>query len=238
MSEPINLTNDEESYVKQVREELKQAISDDPLLLVKPLLSENDTLKQLAVSNQQKFLITLLFLVCAIAVAFYGLSKDIQFRYFFINSKGHVYETKGMDYPTANVATVTEAAKEIATQFHTWTYRNHRSVFTGLMTQCYPAIVNAYYTKLGNEGVFNVANQFNQHYDSVVTKAEIVQQAVIDSDGRLEWRVNLTLNERITGSTAPVEHTYDVVIDIRQVPLSESFTGLKCTRFDENYKGL
>lgn len=237
MSDPTVLTKDEEEFHEQVSKELRQSLLDDPLLLIKPVLSENETLKDLAASNHQKFIVTFISLLFAMGVAFVALNKETQFRYFFINSKGHVYETKGMTYPTANIETITNFATEVATAFHTFTYRNYKANFTRLQDKCDAKLVESYYNTLGNGKVFSVAEQFNQHYDSVASGATIVQQRVIDADGRLEWRVNLSVNERITGSMAPVEHDYDVVIDIRQVPLSESFTGLKCVRFDENYKG-
>lgn len=235
----IDMSQDDKNSKERLnaaKDDLRAALESDPLLMVRGVLTENETLKDLAKANHQKFLVTALMLILSVVAAIAGWSRDEQFRYFYINSKGHVYETRGMTYPTATMETVKNFAEDVATKLHTWTYRNYADNFTELFDYCVNDEINRYYSKLGNDKVFGAAERYKQRYESIATGAQIKQERVIDSDGRMEWRINLTVQEEILGATNPVRKTYDVVIDVRQVPLSVSPRGLQCTRIDENYK--
>ncbi|UUA75183.1 DotI/IcmL/TraM family protein [Cellvibrio sp. QJXJ] len=237
MSDVVKLNSIEVAALEGYQKDLEEAIQDDPMLIVRSLLTENDTLRTMAKRSHTSLLIVALYGVVASCAAFAGFSRDTEFRYFYINSKGHVYETRGMNYPVATQASVTTLATEIGTALHTFTYKNYEQSFVKLVNQCRQEVVGAYFNKLDQEGIFKAAKQLKQHYDGLATGARVVGQKAIDKDGRQAWRVNLKVNEDITGTMEPVSNDFDMTIDIEQVPLSENPSGLMCVRIDENYRG-
>lgn len=236
MNDPIILKSIEEEGIKQATQEMQSALRDDPLLIARSLLTENDTLRELAKRSHKAFLYSALVSCIAICTAVVGFSRDVEYRYFFINSKGHVYETTALKYPTATPETIINTATEIGIKLHTWTYRNYAAHFSSLKEFCTDHALTPYVDKLLKDGVFDTAERLVQHYDAVPTAAKILGQKTLDSSGRLAWRVEVDVNEDITGSMNPVSHTYNIIIDIEQVPLSVSSKGLLCTRIDENIR--
>ncbi|MDQ2077400.1 DotI/IcmL/TraM family protein [Marinimicrobium sp. ABcell2] len=228
--------HDEGVSAEEAARELQQLLRDDPLIAFRGILTENETLRKLAESNNQKFLVTFLFLVITVVAAWAGWARDVQFRYFYINQEGHVYETHGLEYPTHTTAAVNNFARDIAVQMHTWTYNNYMDVFTDLMSVCQPSVINNYYETLRQGGVFNAALNFNQRYEGALVHSRVDNEWVLDSTGRKGWRINAVISEKILGTSRPVNREYDVVIDVEQVPLSVSPRGLQCIRIDENYR--
>lgn len=229
-----NLSTIELKGIADTKASLDQAIKDDPLLLIRPLMTENQTLRDLARSKHQSFSYAVVVSIVAICAAVAGFMRDIEFRYFYINEKGHVYETSGLKYPTATYSTVINFAEEVAVKLHTWTYKNYSSNFPKLLSMCNNETLNAYVNKLANDGVFDAAERMVQHYDGIATAAKIMGEKPIDSDGRLAWQVAVKVNEDVTGSMDPLSNSYNMMIDIQQVPLSVSPQGLQCVRIDEN----
>lgn len=227
--------SDEQAFIREASEDMARAVKEDPLILIRGTMTDNASLRQVAKANHRLWVITAIYAILATVATYIGWTRDVEFRYFYINQEGHVYETRGMTYPTANTATVTNFAARVGTMFHTWTHRNYMDNFTELFDYCTTETVERYYDSLGSQGIFATAEQYNQRYESVATGARIQQQRTIDSDGRQEWRVRLSVNEQILGTNRPVTRDYDMVIDVRQVPLSVSPQGLQCVRVDENY---
>jgi hypothetical protein len=236
MNDPIILKKIEEEGVRKAHEDVQSALRDDPLLITRSLLTENDTLRKLAERSHKAFLYSSLISCVAVCAAVIAFSRDVEYRYFFINSKGHVYETSALQYPTATPETVINTASEIATKLHTWTYQNYVKNFNDLKMYCSDAAISPYVNKMLDDGIFEAAKRLVQHYDAVPSGGKIIGQRNLDSTGRLAWRVEIDINEDITGSMNPVSHAYNVIIDIEQVPLSVSPTGLQCTRIDENIR--
>lgn len=221
---------------EEAARELQQLLKNDPLLAFRGVLTENDTLRKLAVSNNRLFMVTFFGFLLAIAAAWAGWARDVEFRYFYINEEGHVYETHGLKYPVATHARVNNFARDIAVQVHTWTYKNYMDVFTDLQDLCRTGTITQYYNTLGNGGVFTTAQRYSQRYDGSLVRSRVENEWVIDESGRKGWRVHLVVNEDITGTGRPVQRQYDMVIDVEQVPLSVTPRGLRCIRIDENYK--
>lgn len=236
MNDPIQLTSLENEGIEQAKQDVNQALRDDPLLIVRSLLTENETLRTLAKRSHMSFIYSAIVSSICVCGAIWGFSRDTEYRYFFINSKGHVYETAGMTYPTATYESVINFANEVATGFHTWTYKNYLQKFPELRKYCYQDVIGTYFRKLEQDGIFAAAGRMYQHYDGLATGARVIEERPVDSDGRKAFRVELTVNEDITGTMDPVSNDYTMTIDVEQVPLSVSPQGLMCVRVDENYK--
>lgn len=228
--------HDESVNAAQAAQELQQLLRDDPLIAFRGVLTENQTLRELAKANNQKFLVTFFFLALTVLAAWLGWAREERFRYFYINQEGHVYETYGLEYPTHTTAAVNNFARDIAVQLHTWTYNNHGDVFTGLMAHCRPSVISEYHQALVDGGVSAAAVRYSQRYEGALIHSRVMQERVLDASGRKGWRVNAVVSEQIHGTNRPVTREWDVVIDVEQVPLSVSPRGLQCVRIDENYR--
>jgi len=228
--------HDESVSAAQAAQELQQLLSDDPLIAFRGVLTENQTLRELAKSSNQKFLVTFFFLILTILAAWLGWARDEKWRFFYINEEGHVYETHGLEYPTHTTAAVNNFARDIAVQLHTWTYNNHADVFTGLMASCRPSVIRDYHQSLMEGGVLVAAERYSQRYEGALVHSRVEQEWVLDASGRKGWRVNAVVSEQIHGTTRPVNREWDIVVDVEQVPLSVSPRGLLCVRIDENYR--
>lgn len=228
--------HDEAVGAAQAAKELQQLLRDDPLIAFRGILTENQTLRELVNTSNQRNLIMLCFLLSAILAAWLGWAREERYRYFYINQEGDVFETYGFEYPTHTISTVNNFARDIAVQLHTWTYNNQFDVFTDLQSVCRPSVIRQYHQSLLDGGVMAAAERYSQRYEGGLVHSRVDQEWVIDKNGRKGWRVKAVVSERILGTTRPVNRLWDMVIDIEQVPLSENPRGLLCVRIDENYQ--
>jgi|GEM_PF-4777134 len=225
-------------------EELKQALTDDPTSFIYATISENDLLRELAKSNYQKFLVCLCFAVVLLFSAWAGWARDEKIRYFYQDSQGNFHEVNVTDRPAHYRHRALKLAERVAEGMHSWRYRRSqtnggvekdgiRDSFNALFELCNGDVIEQYYNDLGTKGVFSAAEQYKQTYFGQVLRKAITHSKTLPN-GMATWRINLLLREEIEGTTRPVISEYDIVIDVEQVPISTTPSGLRCVRYDEN----
>lgn len=221
---------------KEIDKEIEERLGNEAVMALQATAQANDMLTDNnRVLRQALHYLGIIAVVLAVVIVF-ALNKEPVYKYFYVNEFGDVFQTNGYDHPVVNKVAVANFAQHIATQLHTWTYQNYMDNFTGLFSVCKKEVVEEYYNALGNDGVFAEAERFKQRYEGTVLSKRVDQESVYNSSGAREWRVKLTLKEDIFGTNVPVSKTYEMIVQVKQVPLSVSYRGLQCTLISENFK--
>lgn len=231
--EDVEVANENQKPTKHASKRLEEELRENPFYGLAALIDDAEASKALAVETSKSLFYARVSLVVLAIFAAIGWLKGVEYRYFFINSKGHVYETTALKQPLANQQAVINFAEEVATGLHTYSYRNYLERFREMRSYCDDDTISAIYTKLKKTGVFDTAKRYKQRYEGLAIKMAIIKEANT-TDGKA-WRLRGLVNEEVIGVGNPISKDFSITIDIKQVPLDVNPQGIQCVRVDENY---
>ncbi|SIQ99323.1 DotI/IcmL/TraM family protein [Marinobacterium stanieri] len=124
-------------------------------------------------------------------------------------------------------------ARDRAISIHTWTYNNYVQAFEDERPYWDPRALSDYTGQLLDGGTFQRAREYRARYESVVPRpAKVTQQMLYSGHYRL-YRVEVIVNEEVIDIEGIGSRTWNITMDIQEVPPEEGGGGLRVMRIDE-----
>ncbi|WP_370059988.1 DotI/IcmL/TraM family protein [Neptunomonas phycophila] len=146
---------------------------------------------------------------------------------------GRLRNVATTDRPYYELHEIKSFARKRVLAVHTWTYKNYLQSFEDERAYWDDAPLEEYVTRLLSSGVFDESALLRRRFEAELSAPVRIVQQIPYQDSYRIYRIEVVFQDEAIDVKGIDSKSWKAVMDVREVPPTESGAGLKVMRYDE-----